>query len=89
MKSTIIATLSLFALAIPASAGYVLQPAEFAREFCNMRSLGWDAPAATEHAVMESMVPGTPVKVYHEGRRVDADVVVSAAAAERLCPEHY
>ena len=87
MKSTIIATLGLLAIAIPASAGYVLDSKAYAREFCNLRELGWGREAAVEHAVRESLVPGLPIEVTHEGGKTDADVLVAFSAAKYRCPE--
>jgi hypothetical protein len=89
MKSTIIATLGLFAIAIPASAGFVLQPAEYAREYCNLRSLGWGNDASVEYAVLESVVPGLPVEVLHNNQKVDADVVMAFQAAKDRCPQYH
>ncbi len=88
MKSTIIATLGLLALALPASAGYVLEANTYAREYCTLRNLGWGRDAAVEHAVKESLAPGIPVEVYHEGAKTDADVLVAFRAAKYRCPEH-
>ena len=89
MKSTIIATLGLLALALPASAGYVLDPSIYAREYCNLRELGFGNDAAVEYAVGEAVVPGIPVEVIYNGDKVDADVVVAMSAARRRCSDTF
>jgi len=86
MKSTLFVAAALF-VALPASAGYVLDPNIYAREYCNLSELGWGREAAVEHAVRESMAPGLPVEVMHEGSKTDADVLVAFAAANYRCPE--
>ena len=89
MKSTLIATLGLLTMAVPASAGYVLDAEIYAREYCNLLDLGWGKPAASEYAIGESIIPGLPVKVLHDGGKVDADVVVAYAAGRYRCPQHH
>ena len=86
MKSTLFAAAALF-VALPASAGYVLDPNVYAREYCNLRELGWGKDAAVEYAVTESLSPGLPVEVIHDGRKIDADVLIAFSAAKYRCPE--
>ncbi len=86
MKSTLFVAAALF-VALPASAGYVLNPKAYAREYCTLRELGWGREAAVEHAVRESLAPGLPVEVMHEGSKTDADVLVAFAAAKYRCPD--
>ena len=89
MKSTIIATLGLLAMALPASAAYVVQPGEYAKEYCQLRNLGWNNLSSVEYAIEASMVKGLPVEIYHNGSKVDADVLVAFQAAKYLCPEYH
>ena len=90
MKSTIIATLGLLALALPASAG-VLLPNLYAREYCAMRESGVSNQGAMEWAMRQSYLSsGTAIKVtLQDGTRVDADVIASGNAAADLCPDYY
>ena len=90
MKSTIIATLGLLALALPASAG-VLLPNTFAREYCAMRDSGVSNQGAMDWATERSYLDsGTAIKVTMEdGTVMDADVIAAANAAADLCPNFY
>ena len=76
-------------MALPASAAFVLQPGEYAKQYCELRNLGWNGPASLEYAIESSMVEGLPIEVYHNGKKIDADVIVAFQAAKHLCPEYH
>ena len=88
MKSTIIATLGLLAMALPASAGYVLNPKAYAREYCNSKGTGMGTRSCSRACRKGIIGSRLPVEVMHEGGKTDADVVVAFAAAKYRCPDY-
>ena len=73
----------------PASAGHILDADIYAREYCNLRSLGWQHEEAVDHAVQESLTRGLQVEVLHDCMKVDADVIVAFAASQYRCPDQF
>jgi hypothetical protein len=76
-----------FILAPSVNAGEIL-PYLYAEKFCQYRALGISADDARKAAINEAYISsGTPVKVYYHGKMIDSDVVDSAIAVIKRCPQ--
>ena len=85
MKKFILAL--TFILAPSVNAGEIL-PYLYAEKFCEYRALGISADDARKAAVNEAYIfSGTPVKVYYHGKMIDSDIIDSAIAVIKKCPQ--
>lgn len=70
------------------NAGEVL-PYLYAKKFCEYRSLGISADDARAAAIQDAYVSsGNPVMVNYNGKMISSDVIKSAVAVVKMCPQY-
>lgn len=85
MKKLIFALTFIFAPC--ANAGEIL-PNLYAQKFCEYRALGISADDARKAAIDDAYISsGSSVKVNYNGKMVSSDVIKSAIAVTKRCPQ--
>lgn len=70
------------------NAGEVL-PYLYARKFCDYRSLGISANDARKAAMQDAYISlGNSVMVNYKGKMIPSDVIKSALAVVKMCPQY-
>ena len=89
MKSTLLGAVALLALPFSVQAGALL-PNLYAQTYCDSRAQGMSKDDATTQAVSQSYISsGNPPSVTWHGVKTTTDVVASAQAAMKLCPQYF
>jgi hypothetical protein len=77
-----------FILAPCVNAGEIL-PYLYARKFCEYRSFGISAEDARKAAIDDAYVSsGKSTMVNYNGKMVSSDVIKSAIAVTKMCPQY-
>lgn len=86
MKKFILA-LTFIVAPCAVNAGEVL-PYLYAKRFCEYRALGISADDARTAAMQDAYISsGTPTMVNYNGKMISSDVIKSAIAVVKMCPQ--
>lgn len=83
----LIFTLTFILAPCAVNAGEVL-PNLYAQKFCEYRALGISADDARAAAMQDAYISsGNPVMVNYKGKMISSDVIKSAVAVVKMCPQ--